>query len=82
MKINWNKDYTTKAFYTTLVIFICILFSKIIFKLDSFTSKIDDIIGIFQPFIIGGVMAYLLNFILKFYEDNLIKITDKLNKKS
>lgn len=82
MKINWNKDYTTKAVYTTLVIFVCILFSKIIFKLDSFTNKIDDIIAIFQPFIIGGVIAYLLNFILSFYEDTISKMANKLTKKS
>lgn len=82
MKINWNKDYTTKAIYTTLVVFVCILFSKIIFKLDSFTDKLDDILAIFQPFIIGGVIAYLLNFILKFYEENLIKLTNKLSEKS
>lgn len=82
MKINWNKDYTTKAVYTIIVLFICTLFSKIIFKSDSFTDKLDNIFSILQPFIIGGIIAYLLNFILKFYEQNLIKLTkNKLNKK-
>lgn len=81
MKINWNKDYTTRAVYSILVIFTCILFTKIVFKLDLFTNKMYEIIAIFHPFIIGGVIAYLLNFILRFYEDNIIKINNKLSKK-
>lgn len=81
MNINWNKNYTTKAVYSLLVICLSIVFSLIIFKLDLFTDKLDDILAIFQPFIIGGVIAYLLNFILKFYESGLIKISKKLNFK-
>lgn len=81
MKVNWNKEYTTKAIYSTIVLFTCILFTKIIFNLDLFTNKVYEIVAIFHPFIIGGVIAYLLNFILRFYEKNLVKINNKLSKK-
>ncbi|MDU5022253.1 MAG: AI-2E family transporter, partial [Clostridiales bacterium] len=37
-----------------------------------FAGKISEIISILQPFIIGGVLAYLLNFILVFVEDKLL----------
>ena len=82
MKINWNKDDTTKAVYLGLVLLTCILFSKIIFKMDFFTAKINEYITIFHPFIIGAIIAYLLNFILKFYEENILKLTNKLSKKN
>lgn len=75
MNINWNKEDTTKSVYTTLVIFVCIIFAKIVFKLDSFTLQINNIIQILQPFIIGSIIAYLVNFILNFYKRNLLKIT-------
>ena len=81
MNINWNKKYTTRAVYSLLVICLSIVFSLVIFNLDSFTSKVNDIVVIFQPFIVGGVIAYLLNFILKFYENNLIKLIEKTDFK-
>lgn len=82
MNINWNKEYTTKAVYSALVIFACIVFSKIIFNLSDFTTKFSELISVFNPFIIGAIIAYLLNFILKFYEKQLSKISANISKKS
>lgn len=80
MNVNWNKEYATKCLYLTLVLFACIVFTKIIFTLDSFSDYINNILNILQPFIIGSVIAYLLNFILKFYEHKLIYFTNNSNK--
>lgn len=81
MNIDWNKKYTTKAVYASLVICFSIVFSLILFNFESVSSKINEIITIFKPFIVGAVIAYLLNFILKFFESNLSKIENKSNSK-
>ena len=75
MKINWDKKYTTIAIYA----FIVICFSIV---LDAFTGKMSQIMAVFQPFIIGFIIAYLINFILKFYEDRVFKKFIKGSKKS
>lgn len=82
MKINWDKKYTTIATYAFIVICLSIIFANIVTKLDAFTGKLGQIMGVFQPFIIGFVIAYLINFILKFYENKLFKKFIKNTKKS
>ena len=75
MKINWNKKYTTIAVYAFIVICLSIAFANILSQIDLFTSKMQQIMGVFHPFIIGFVIAYLLNFILKFYEDKVFSLS-------
>lgn len=84
MKINWNKKYTTIAVYAFIVICLSIAFANILSQIDLFTSKMQQIMGVFYPFIIGFVIAYLLNFILKFYEDKVFNLSfiKKNTKKS
>lgn len=82
MKINWDKKYTTIAIYAFIVICFSIVFANIISKLDAFTGKMSQIMAVFQPFIIGFIIAYLINFILKFYEDRVFKKFIKCSKKS
>lgn len=75
MKIEWNKKYTTVAVYAFIVICLSIAFANILSQIDLFTSKIQQIMGVFYPFIIGFVIAYLLNFILKFYEGKVFTLS-------
>ena len=82
MKINWDKKYTTIAIYAFIVICFSIVSANIISKLDAFTGKMSQIMAVFQPFIIGFIIAYLINFILKFYEDRVFKKFIKGSKKS
>ncbi|MFR9293792.1 MAG: AI-2E family transporter [Turicibacter sanguinis] len=82
MKINWDKKYTTIAIYAFIVICFSIVFANIISKLDAFTGKMSQIMAVFQPFIICFIIAYLINFILKFYEDRVFKKFIKGSKKS
>ena len=79
MKFNWNKKYNTIAVYAFIVVSLSIIFYNIISKLESFAGKLNEIMGVFQPFIIGFIIAYLLNFILKFYENKVFKMRG-LNK--
>lgn len=78
MKIDWNTKYTTIATYVFIVACSIIIFYLGISQLGVVLSKIHVAIGILQPFIIGFSMAYLLNFILKFYEK---KIFENINIK-
>jgi len=52
-------------------------------EINLFQIKVGKAISIFMPFIIGFTMAYLFNFILKFYEENLLnfKIFNDLKPK-
>lgn len=78
MKIDWNTKYTTIATYVFIVACSIIIFYLGISQLGVVLSKIHGAIGILQPFIIGFSIAYLLNFILKFYEK---KIFENINIK-
>ena len=84
MKINWDKKYNTIAVYAFIVVSLSILFYNVVTKLDVFTGKLNEIMAIFQPFVIGFVIAYLLNFILKFYENKVftLKGLNKVKKSS
>ena len=73
MKINWNTKYTTVSVYSFIVVCCSIIFYLITSQIGTFTGKISGMISVLQPFIIGSVIAYLLNFILKFYEEKVFK---------
>lgn len=72
MKINWNNKYATIAIYAFLVICASILLYLGVVNMAEIQESISDFIGTLQPFIIGGSLAYILNFILKFYEEYVL----------
>lgn len=73
MKINWNSKYTTIAAYSFLVAVSVILFYLAISQVSVFTDKLNSIFVIFQPFIIGFSIAYIINFLLDFYENKFFE---------
>lgn len=73
MKIDWNKKYNTIAVYVFLVIAAVILFYLGLSRISSLFDKIGVAISILQPFIMGFAIAYILNFVLKFYENRVLK---------
>ena len=75
MKINWNTKYNTIAVYALLVTCGVCAFYLAISQLGAFTAKVGEVIGILQPFIIGFSLAYILNFLLKFYEDRILEMS-------
>jgi len=72
MKINWNKKYTTIAIYLFLVVVGSTVFYLIASQMDLFNKKIGNALSTLQPFIVGFALAYILNFILKFYEEKVL----------
>ncbi len=80
MKINWNTKYTTIAIYTFIIAASSIIFYLVSSQIDVFSNNLDAMFTTLQPFIIGFAIAYLLNFILKFYEDRIFIKSEKLEK--
>ncbi|UPA31637.1 AI-2E family transporter [Terrisporobacter glycolicus] len=72
MKVNWNSKYNTISVYSLIVICCSIIFYFVASQIGSFSEKISIAIGILYPFIIGFAIAYLLNFILDFYEVKML----------
>lgn len=84
---------TNKLFQLGLTIFLIIaasiLFFFLIFKIDIIWSHLIKIIKILTPFIIGTMIAYLLNPIVKFFKNKIfnkllsktkLKETEKISK--
>ncbi len=81
MKIDWNTKYTTIATYTFIVACAIILFYLGISQMGIVLGKISGAIGILQPFIFGFSIAYILNFILKFFERSIFSVEFMKNLK-
>ncbi|MDZ4910650.1 AI-2E family transporter, partial [Clostridium perfringens] len=62
----------TISVYSLIVICCSIIFYFVASQIGSFSEKISIAIGILYPFIIGFAIAYLLNFILDFYEVKML----------
>lgn len=76
-KIKENKYYQL-GLTIFMVIGACILLTFIIFNIDKICKFLGTIVGLFSPFIIGFVFAYLLNPIVIFFKKNVF---DKFVKK-
>lgn len=74
MKVDWNKKYTTMSVYAFIVACSVIVFYLSISQLGIVASKISGVITILRPFIFGFAIAYLLDFILRFYENKVFKL--------
>lgn len=68
LKINWNKKYTTVAVYSLIVVAIAVLFVVFVFKFDSFKEGFSWIGAVAAPFIIGLVIAYIVNPLMMWIE--------------
>lgn len=72
---NWNRKYTTIAMYSFIVIASSILFFLVMSGLDNFTRVLGGYFSALDPFIYGFVIAYLVNFFLNFFKEQLGKIS-------
>ena len=83
MKVEWNKKYTTIAIYAFLVISSSIIVYLMASQAEDLKIKFSGMITTMQPFIIGSAIAYIINFILNFYEKVVfeLKYLNKLNRK-
>lgn len=73
MKINWNVKYNTISVYSVISVCTIIVFYLSLSKIDIVTSKLSEAISILQPFIMGFIIAYLLDFLLRFFENKVFE---------
>lgn len=71
MKFKENEKYTTISVYAIIVIAISITLIMLMTKTEKFIGAFNTILSIFNPFIIGGILAYLINFILVYFANLL-----------
>ena len=73
----WNlKQYVVIALVVFITFCCCILFFFMIYRYNGFTDFWKKLSLILQPIIIGVVIAYLLNPIMKFLEGHLLKFLE------
>lgn len=72
-KINWNRQYTTVAVYAFLVILagiLCVVFFQNYGNLSVYVEKIFSVLN---PVFLGILFAYLLNPILRLFENRVFR---------
>ncbi|MDR0879761.1 MAG: AI-2E family transporter [Clostridioides sp.] len=72
MKISWSRKYTLISIYAFIVVACSELFYLAVSQFDVFSAKLGGMIATLQPFIVGFAIAYILNFVLKFVESNVL----------
>ena len=63
-----NSKYFTISVYAILVFLACALIARIIFSFSSVWGALGRITGVLSPFIVGLILAYLINPLYKFLD--------------
>lgn len=77
MKIDWNRKYTTIAVYAFLVIAAAMLFGVAINNFAALKTAWGKLVNMMLPLIYGFSIAYILNPVMRFFEE---KVLDRLLK--
>ena len=72
MKFEFNRKYTTIAVYVLAVLAAAMLLFVALQNIGPFLERVVETIGFVQPFVYGLVFAFLLNPLLRFFEDRLL----------
>lgn len=84
MKIDWDKKNTVTVITWVLIFVISLLFYFICKNIKYILNYTSNIRYILMPFIVGGAIAYILNFFVTFLENVILKfeVTKNINFKS
>lgn len=82
MKIKWEKRYIAYGITAFVVIACSILFYILIEKFDIVASLFQTVVNILMPIIVGLVIAYLLNPLMKFFENVCYRRVQKEKQRS
>ena len=77
MKFEKNKKYTTIAIYACIVILFSIVCLYFVLNVESLSSFMRILLSIISPILYGAIIAYILNSVLKFFE-NKVFITKEM----
>lgn len=73
MKFNWEQKNTVNVITGVLIFTISILCYFIFSNMKSIISYTSNIRYVLMPFIVGGAIAYILNFFVKFFENCFLR---------
>ncbi|MEB3073309.1 AI-2E family transporter [Parvimonas sp. C2] len=73
MKFNWEQKNTVNVITGVLIFAISILCYFIFSNMKSIVSYTSNLKYVLMPFILGGAIAYILNFFVKFFENSFLK---------
>lgn len=71
----FKKDYFFKGLTAFLVIAACVLFAFLVFKIDIIWAGVKKVFSVLNPVIVGLVIAYLVNPMVKFFGKYISKVT-------
>lgn len=77
MKFRPNKHYTGIAIYAFLVLAAVIIFYEGVQNIDRLSGYFGAAVGFIQPVVYGFVFAYLLNPLLRLYDDKLLRFLSR-----
>lgn len=63
-----NSKYFTITVYAIVGFLICAILAKIIFQFSVIWKGVSVIIGVLTPFVVGTIIAYLINPMFKFFD--------------
>ncbi len=79
-KFSKNRKYYTISIYAIGVILISALTILILLNWDKMMGVLGEIADMLMPFIVGAFIAYMLNPLVKFISEKVLKKLFKLNK--
>lgn len=81
MKVDFSKRDVRRAVYAFIVIAASILFLLALLNMGAILDAIGKLFSILTPFIVGFVLAYLLNNFVKFFENKVFCIFNRKKKR-
>ncbi|MBQ9745532.1 MAG: AI-2E family transporter [Clostridia bacterium] len=76
MKFEWNKKYAQVAFWVCVVILFTVISVFFFWNYNDFGTYISDFVKVLNPIIYGVVIAYVLNKVMKIYENKVFRFLD------
>lgn len=77
-KANWNiRPYLAVALLTFIVVCLCMVVFFVMYRFDAVHNAWKKVMGVLQPVIIGVVIAYLMNPVMKFIERHFNRLLEK-----
>ncbi|MCQ2436108.1 MAG: AI-2E family transporter [Clostridia bacterium] len=71
MKFDWNKKYTTIAIYAVIAALVVVFAVFFFINYSDFGSYLDQLMTAIRPLIIGTIIAYLMNPVMRLFENNV-----------
>lgn len=77
MKFKWNKKYAQISFWVCTVILFTVICVFFFWNYNDFGTYLGKFISVMNPIIYGIVIAYIMNKIMKIYENKVFRFLDK-----